>query len=279
MDNLELKYQITALIDGEISSQAEADAIRRQIELDPELKREYEILLFTKSLVKSKCKFHPTPEKLKARIIKQIKPAETKPIVPFSFLQNIFSRPAYAITAAAAVILLALVLLLSRSSDIDPVELASEQQGENNMLVQAANNFNSIIAGKLAPQIITDDANNVKDFFVKSGVEYSTCVPAIKDWRILGAVVSQEDNEKFAHHVYTNEQGKLIYLYQVYESCLSKGEKLHLSKKLIEYLDQGNCFFSSKDNNTILLKKIEGNICAIVSNTSQTELENLFCSL
>lgn len=279
MDNLELKYQITALIDGEIGSQAEVDAIRRQIELDPELKREYEILLFTKSLVRTKCKFHPTPEKLKTKIINQTKPSETKTIVSISFLKNILSRPAYAITAVAAVILLALVFLLSRSSDIDPVELASEQQGENNMFIQATNNFKNIIDGKLAPQIITDDANNVKDFFMKSGVEYYTCVPEIKDWKILGAVVSQEDNEKFAHHVYANEQGKFIYLYQVYESCLSKGDKLYLSKKLIEYLDKGNCFFSSKDNNTILLKKIDGNICAIVSNTSQTELENLFCSL
>lgn len=279
MDNSELKYQITALIDGEIGNQADVEAIRRQIELDPELKREYEILLFTKSLVKSKCKFHPAPKELKTRIINQIKTAETKPVVSISFLQNIFSRPAYAITALAAVILLALVILFNRSSDIDPVKLASEQQGENNMFIQAANNFKNIIAGNLAPQIITDDANNVKDFFQKSGVEYYTCVPELKDWKILGAVVSQEKNEKFAHHVYANDQGKLIYLYQVYESYLSKGDKLQLSEKLIEYLDKGNCFFSSKDNNTILLKKIEGNICAIVSNTSQTELENLFCSL
>lgn len=279
MDNSELKYQITALIDGEISSQAEEEAIRQQIELNPELKREYEILQFTKSLVKSKCIFHSTPEHLKNKIINQIKSSEPPVQKPFVFLQNIFTRPAYAIVGVTAILILALIFILNRSYQFDPEEIVREQQGENNMFIQASNNFKSIIQGKLSPQIITENADAIKDFFSKSGVNYSTCVPKIQNWKILGGVVSQEGDEKFAHHVYTNEQGNIIYLYQVYESCLSKGEKLKLSKRLIEYLDKGKCFFTQSDNSTILLKKIEGNICAIVSNTSQTELENLFCSL
>lgn len=279
MDKSEIKYQITALIDGEISSKAEEEALRQQIELDSELKREYEILQFTKSLVKNKCIFHPTPEHLKKKIINQIKPAETTAIKPLGFLQSLFARPALAFSVAVVIVLIAFIFMLNKSSHIDPEALVSEQYGENNMFLQAANNFNNIVQGKLAPQIITDNSDIIKDFFSKSGVSYSTCIPKIQNWKILGGVVSQEGDEKFAHHVYTNDKGNLIYLYQVYESCLTKGEKLNLSKRLIEYLDEGKCFLAQKDNSTILLKKIEGNICAIVSNISQTELENIFCSL
>jgi hypothetical protein len=279
LENDNLKYQITALIDSEITDEAERTQVKKLIETDPDLKREHEILLLTKSIVQQNCKFRSVPEKLKQKIIKEIKPVENRIPKPLQFLQNIFSKPALAISGALALILIALILILNQKSTTDMPDLSAEQYGAENMFIQASNNFNSILTGKLTPQILTDNAENIKQFFLNNGVKYSTNIPTVKHWKILGAVVSEAGGEKFAHHVYSNDKGELIYLFQVDEGCLNKGKVINLSKKMMKYLNEGKCYMSTKEECTMLMKKMDCNICAIVSNASKTEIENIFCSL
>ena len=279
MDNNELKYQLTALIDGELHDESKSAELKKLIETNPDLKREYEILRFTKTLVQKKCTFHSAPEKLKQRIAKKIRPVENTLPQPLEFLKNIFSQPAFAISGALALILVAVILVISQSSNKEIPDLAAEQYGSENMFIQASSNFNSIVTGKLAPQIVTDDAENIKKFFSANGVEYSTQIPNCENWKILGAVVSEAGGEKFAHHVYANDKGKLVYLFQVDESYLNKSEVIKLSEHMMKYLDEGNCYITSKDDQITLMKKMDNNICAVVSNASKDEIENLFCSL
>ena len=279
MDNNELKYQLTSLIDGEIGDASKETEIKHLIESNPDLKREYDILRFTKTLVQQKCKFHSTPEKLKQKIVKRIKPAASSLPQPFGFLHDIFSKPVFAISGALALILIAIILIFNQSSKKELPNLADEQYGIENMFIQASSNFNSILTGKLVPQIITDNSENIKNFFTTHGVKYSTRIPNVENWKIVGAVVSEAGGEKFAHHVYSNQEGKLVYLFQVDESCLNKGEVIKLSDHMINYLDEGNCYLYAKDDCVTLMKKMDNNICAIVSNASKTEIENLFCSL
>ena len=279
MDKIELKYQLTALIDGELADKSKAAEIKKLIEANPDLQREYDILRFTKSLVQNKCAFHSAPKKLKQRISKKIKPVENPFPQQLEFLKSIFSKPAFAISSAVILILIAIILVLNQSSKNEITELASKQLGSENMFIQAASNFNSILTGKLIPQILTDDADNIKKFFSANGVKYSTQIPTCEQWKILGAVVLEAGGEKFAHHVYSNDKGKIIYLFQVDESCLNKSEAIKLSEDMMKYLDEGNCYITIKDDRTTLMKKMDNNICAIVSNASKTEIENLFCSL
>lgn len=278
MDTKELKYRITAFIDGELTVESEIAEIKKLIDSDPEFKREYDILRFTKSLVQNKCVLRPSPEKLKRRINRKIRPAENFLQKPLRFIRDIYYEPAYAFTGAATVVIIAVLLLLNqnRMSDLD---LAAEQSGTENMFIQASSNFNSILAGKLAPQLVTEDAEKIKSFFAASGVKYATQIPDCKNWKILGAVVSEAAGEKFAHHVYSNDEGRLVYLFQVDESYLNKSEAIKLSDNMIKYLDEGKCYFSANNGQTILMKKMDDNICAIVSNAPKTEIENLFCSL
>lgn len=279
MNTNELKYQLTALIDCEIRDESKEAELKILIQVNPDLQREYEILRFTKSLVQKNCTFHSTPEKLKQRIIKKIKPVENQLPQPLEFLKNIFSKPSFAISGALVIIILALIIVFNQRSDNQILDLAAEQYGTENMFVQASNNFNSILTGKLKPQIVTDDANNIQKFFEANGVKYSTQIPKCKQWKILGAVVSEAGGEKFAHHVYTNSEGKLVYLFQVDESYFNKSKMMQLSEHMMKYLDEGKCYLSTKNNFTMLMKKMDNNICAVVSNASKTEIENLFCSL
>lgn len=279
MDSNELKYQITALIDGEIHDDKKAAEIRNLIEANPDLKREYEILYFTKSLVRSKCKFCTAPEALRGKIIKQIKPGERSLPQPLKFFTDVFSKPAYAISAAAALVVVIFLLILNQSPNDDMSNLAAEQRGKDNMFVQASNNFDNIMEGKLKPQILTDDPDNIKRFFKEKGVKYPTRIPQVDKWKILGAVVSEASGEMYAHHVYTNDEGKLIYVFQVDDACLQEKVIIKLSDDLMNYLEKGNCYISTKNDCTTLMKKMDDNICAIVSNASEKEIENLFCSL
>jgi hypothetical protein len=147
------------------------------------------------------------------------------------------------------------------------------------MFVQAKNNFNSITEGKLVPQLTSQNADEIKNFFNEQGVKYSTLVPNIADWNLLGAVVSEDHGEKFAHHVYVGKKGELAYLFQVDESYLYDHEIISLSEDLIKYLDEGNCYSYNSEGSVTLFTKMDNNICAIVSNGSPKEIENLFCSL
>ena len=279
MDNNELKYQITALIDGEIHDDLKVAEIRNLIDTNPDFKREYEILRFTKSLVQRKCKLHPAPETLRSKIIRQIEPADRSMPQPLKFFIDIFSKPAYAFSAATALVVVIVLLILNQNPTNEMPNLAAEQYGADNMFVQASNNFENIMAGKLKPQIVTDDPDNIKKFFQAKGVKYPTRIPQVDKWKILGAVVSEAKGEMYAHHVYTNDAGKLIYIFQVDDACLQDKEVIKLSDDMMNYLEKGNCFITTKNNCTTLMKKMDNNICAIVSNASEKEIENLFCSL
>jgi len=146
------------------------------------------------------------------------------------------------------------------------------------MLVQAKNNFNSIKEGKLFPQFFSNNAEEIKNFFNENGVKYSTFVPNAINWILIGAFVSEDQGEKFAHHVYAGKKGELAYLFQVDESFLYSQEIISLSDDLIKYLDDGNCYYYKSEGSVILFTKTDNNICAIVSNGNPEELENSFCS-
>ncbi len=279
LDSRENKYLITSLIDGELTDESMIREIKALIESDPELKKEYELHRFIKSLVHNNCKFRSSPEKLKRKILRKIKWIGNPLPQPFQFLRDIFSQPSIAVSGAFALILIVVTLLVNQTSKNKFLDLASEQLGSENMFVQAAANFENILCGKLSPQILTDSPETIKKFFIANGVKYATLIPQIENWKLIGGVVSEAHGEKLAHHVYTNSKGQIIYLFQVDKSCLKKNKSIKLSQNLLSYLDEGKCYCSTKNNCTTLMKKIDDNICAIVSDIPQNEIENLLCSL
>lgn len=278
MEKDELKYLATALADGELESESLKLELESLIESNDNFRMEYELQRFTKSIVKTKCIFQPSPEILKKKIAQKIKPNEALLPKPIEVIKNIFSRPAFAIGGSLAIILIAVILIFYQRPDSDIIDFASEQTGSENIFIQASSNFDNIMCGKLVPQIITDNPVNVQKFFLSKGVKYATLIPKINSWNIMGAVVSEGAGEKFAHHVYSNKEGKLVYVYQVDKSYVNKCKATRLSAHLMEYLDEGKCFVSISKDYVTLMKKMDNNICAIVSNTSQNEIENLFCS-
>lgn len=273
------KELITALVDNEIKDPIEKETVWNAIKSDSSLEVDYKIQLLVKNLVKEKVRVQLTPDYVRQRILKSISPATNqKEKKKFAF-GDFLSSPAYTFATAVIVLLAIVLILLNRPQPVEYRNFALEQQGSDNMFVQAKNNFKSFVEGKLAPQLITSDPDEIKDFFEKSGVKYSTLIPSFSKWNLLGAVVSEDKGEKFAHHVYSSADGKLVYIFQVDESYLQSHKIVSLSDDLLKYLDEGNCYTEISDDKVTLLTKADNNICAVVSNEDLAVLENNFCNM
>lgn len=278
------KDLITAYLDNELRDETLKKEIIHLIDVDPEYKIEYQIQNLVKRVAKEKYKRQQASEHLRKRILNQIESEinvqspNTASSKEASFWSGLFSKPAFSFATAIIIVVSIILIIFNRTSEQPPV-ITENQLTPENMFYQAENNFESIIQGKLAPQIEADNPEEIKKYFELSGVKYSTLVPTFKEWKLLGAVVSEDKGEKFAHHVYSGEKGEIVYVFQVDELYLKTHEIISLNENLLEYLDKGNCFIKNEDNKVVLFKKIDHNIFAIVSNAPLQELQNNFCSI
>jgi hypothetical protein len=277
---MEIKLDmIDAYIDGEIKDDLVKQEVLSRINSDKDFEIEYRVHSLVKNLIREKVVYQQTPAKVRARILKSIGSTEKVKSEKKSFFADLFEKPSFSFATAFVVVLAIALIIINRPGIVEKKDFAVEQLGNKNMFVQAKNNFNSITEGKLVPQITSKSADEIKNFFINNGVKYSTLVPNLADWNLLGAVVSEDQGEKFAHHVYVSKDGKLAYLFQVEESYLYDHEIITLSDDLINYLDEGNCYSYESDGSVTLFTKLDDNICAIVSNADPKEMENIFCSL
>ena len=268
---------LTALVDGEIDDAKLKSELERFISSDSNAELEFEIQSLIKNLVKNKVAFIKAPQKLHRRITRKLlREVESQPgkILPPVFTTRYISY------ATVAVIILAIVLIIFNRPPLDDeYNFAIEQQGSNNMFVQAQNNFQAIIDGQLKPQLISDNPEVLKNYFELNGVRYTTIIPEFDRLNLFGAVISDEGGEKFAHHVYTTTEGKVVYLYQVKKETIIDGEKITLTSELVKYLEKGSCYSSSQNKTSTVIVKVNNNICTVVSNLTQIELQQWFCNL
>ncbi len=270
---------IDAYIDGEIKDELVKQEVLSRINSHNDFAIEYRVHSLVKNLIKEKVVYQQTPVKLRAKILKSIGSTTKVDSEKKSFFADLFERPSFSFATALVVVLAIALIILNRTGIVEKKDFAVKQLGSKNMFVQAKNNFNAITTGQLLPQFTSQNADEIKNFFNDNGVKYSTLVPTVADWNLLGAVVSEDQGEKFAHHVYVSKDGKLAYLFQVDESYLYDHEIIYLSDDLIKYLDEGNCYSYESEGSVTMFTKLDNNICAVVSNGNPKEIENIFCSL
>ena len=272
-------YYIAALVDGEIKDPSEEKKFRDKIENDPELKFEYFVQSSIKNLVSERLKISPAPVKVRNRLERRISPEHKSDLISRILPKIYFAEPMIAWGSTIIVIVAIALIIFNRPSNPEFKNFASEQRGSTNMYIQAKYNFKNILAGKLSPQFTSANPDSIKEFFTERGVAYQTYVPVIKDWKLVGAVVSVDHGEKFAHHVYSTANGKLVYLFQVDETELKKHDFLTLTDDLITYLNSGKCYEYTEGNLVTLLTLRKGNIFVVVSNSTPDEVKNNLCRL
>ncbi len=268
---------ITALVDGDLD-EIETTKINRLLESEVELQYEYKVQSLIKDIVRG-CEFKKTPIAVNRKIRNKLNPENKKNIFAFNFFPSLLNRPALAIGSAFTVMIAMVLLLFNPTPQTNATDFVLEQLGQDNMLVQAQANFHNIFAGKLKPQLTTEDAEQIKQFFRAEGVKYNTLIPRLDNYKLVGAVVSEDRGEKFAHHVYADDEGHLVYLFQVNESYIDENKILKLTNDLHLYLDNGNCYSYSNNGITTLMKKTGHNVFAVVANLPVEKLENKFCNI
>ncbi len=268
---------ITAYIDNEISDQNLLIQIKDQIESDPSLKYEYQVQSLCKKIVTSKVKKIPAPESLRNRILSEIKPKENIQKKKNNLILDFFYRPSFSF-ATAMIIVIAIVLITINRSNVNRVpEIDITKLNPENMFFQAVNNYSSILKGQLTPQFLSNNSKEICNYFSTNGVNYSTIVPEFKEWKLLGAVISEDKGTKLAHHVYVGDKNQIIYVFQVDETYINK--LLELDSQLINYLDDGNCYSKMYNGNLVLFSKMKNNIVAVIANNDFDDVKNNFCNL
>lgn len=268
---------ITAYVDNEISDETLLNQINEQLKYDNSLKFDYNVQSFCKKIVTKKVKKIRAPEHLKSRIISEILPKEIIPKKKSNFLLDVFYRPTFSF-ATAIIIVIAIILIVINRYNIKSVpEIDVTSLKPDNMFLQAVNNYSSILNGQLTPQFLSDNSKEICNYFSKNGVNYSTIVPEFKEWKLLGAVISEDKGTKLAHHVYVGSNNQIIYVFQVDETYINR--LIELDPELVSYLDSGNCYWKVYNGNLVLFSKIEQNICAVIANDDFSYVKNNFCNL
>jgi hypothetical protein len=268
---------ITAYVDNEIKDENLLNQITEKIQSDFNLKYEFEVQSLCKNIVKQKLPPVKAPDYLKQRILSEIKPRESSFKKKTNFLLNLIARPSFSFATAIVIVASIILITVNRFENKLPPDVDLASLESDNMFLQAINNYSSILKGELKPQYITDDSKEICNFFYKSGVNYSTVVPEFKEWKLLGAVVSEDKGTKLAHHVYVGSKNQIIYVFQVDEDYINKVVKLDTD--LLNYLDLGNCFSKEYNNNLVLFTKVNHNIFAVISNDDFDFVKNNFCNL
>lgn len=275
-DKHEYAELVTALVDNEINDSQLQAKIRTLSESDSDLKFEYHIQTTIKKTVKNKCRFHTCPSSLRNRIMLDIRtgkfpeesPASSKPV---------FSLRPWAYAAAVAVIFLTLFIFRVIDGEIDPkLEVLESKFSLDKM---AMNNFKAILDSKLSCEIASSDSNTIKSFFHTKGLRYAVRMVCPKGWQYVGAVVSQDNGEKFGHVVLKDSRGNLLYIFEVDQKYLTSEKKLNLDNKIMSTIMAGSCYTQDAESMGIVINKCGSNVRAVVSKENSEKLKSLFCGL
>jgi hypothetical protein len=276
--NIDLVELVTSFVDNELDDEEDVERIKLLLEKDENLKIEYQVQNLVKNSLSNRFSHAPTPsyleERIKKNILKEINKKSVKNSSKIS-LPQIFARPIFVVPAVVIVIIVSFFLLVTKPTE-DFYKIIKSQNGNSNMLVQAVRNFKNLVDGKLNVQVASNSSKVISDYFMNHGVTYQTYIPVFNDLPLIGGVISENNGEKFAHHIYRCKSGKYVYVYQVNENCIKKEKTLHLSGDLMKLIDEGQNCADTIGDSAVIIWKCNQNINILVSNEKLEDIKDKF---
>ncbi len=262
---------VSSLIDGEITESKMKEEISNKIERDKKLKFEFLTLKLLKRTIREKVPAAELSVEKKDEIFNKIGPEQKhfNLLRKFSLIRN----KQFAAFSTFAVIFIAFTLLLLNGPVLNSdSNIVLEGNKSQNMFIQAVDNFQNIISGKMPIQMYSNDPKEIQEFFKANGVSYRTKISILDNAKLIGGMVSNFDGVKFAHHIYKDKNGNLLYMFQVDEKYLKEKPKLFITADLYQYLQNGNQYRLYLGNLLVIMTKVKNNICALISNIPEEEL-------
>ena len=266
---------ISSLIDGEITEPKKVKELTEKINSDKKMKFEFLTHKLLKKTLKDKISSAALSVDQKNELLQKIRPTQKQNNILSKL--SIIQTKQFVAFGTFAVILIALILLIvNRPSVNTRSNIVLEGSRSQNMFIQAVDNFQNIVSGKMPIQMYSDNPQELQKFFKSNGVLYPTKVSIIKNCDLVGGFVSNYNGVNFAHHIYKDKRGNLLYMFQVDQNYFKANPKLFITNDLYQYLQNGNQYRLYLGNLLTIMTKVRNNICALISNLPEEELPDKY---
>ncbi|HKI77692.1 MAG TPA: hypothetical protein VKA26_04045 [Ignavibacteriaceae bacterium] len=272
MKNKKHEELLTAFIDNELKSQEELRAFEEALKEDPSLEFDLKAESLTKNILKNRSVRDKMPGKRKEGILRALAAERISTQKKFTFKENIYNRKFIGFSTAAVILIAIILLLFNRPPGVNIGINISKQTGENNIVVLAANNFEKYMAGDKSVQFVSNNPEEIKNYFRTNGVDYETYIPDFDNYSLVGAFVTDHKGVKLANHIYSSPDGKYIYIFQVHENYLQGDSIVRITNDLLNYLKLGNDYKTTQKEYITVLKHKDKKVFAMVSNLDAEKL-------
>jgi hypothetical protein len=299
---------LTSHIDGENKDPEIYKQVEGIIDSDDFIYKKYKSEILTKQFLQSRLSLVNVPASTSLKIRNSIEDlvivassnqaayimkstvADT-PYVPavnfFDYLKRIlispirlkrFPVPRYAIALVMIVILFGAGILINNSEAPMILNPYVANGTDKSVMVQAVNNFHKVLSGDLTPQLKSNNAAEVRDFF-KGKVTFEVYVPIINEYELSGALLADYNGKKLAYILYNSTDGMDIIF--IYETCMSniKNKDLEIPEPVHTEMVSSKyymCDQIDKNNCTMIMWVKDGVLCASVSNLPKHKMFSSF---
>lgn len=214
--------------------------------------------------------FAATPPATVAAILRQLsqeRSEERVNVFAIPYLVRLFNPPVrrtiFAMSGVAAVVLL-FVLLPTKPGH------SHTQPNDSNIIHQAFNTFDSVIDGRIKPEVTCEDAQTLLKFF-DSRVNFRVNVPTIQRAKLLGGV-SNYRSESLAHVVLQNGN-ETVYLYQTGLNSVIRPHSLTLAPEILEKLERGEWYVSNPKSDCSMVAWLrDSTLCLAIADMEKDRL-------
>ncbi len=260
--NYEDKKFITSFIDVKIQKDHYSEEGKN-------FKQEIDAQIFIKSFLDEHLKLQQVRDAVYFRIIKKFAPDHKIEIKK----KNLGERKGLvAVSTIAMFILIAILIIISKPPVLSPKEIAAEQFGEDNILIQLTNNHSLFSENEITRDMVFGNEEYLSKYFESSGFKNKTVFFSYKSWKIESGFTTDFNGEKLANYLYKKADDMYLYVYQVPLSLVEEKTVLKLSEYLLDLLNSGKCFSNRKGEMVYILKKSGANIFGYAINKQNKDL-------
>jgi len=236
---------------------------------------EIEIQQYVKGLLEKYISTQPIREAIKEKIIKKFAPHLKKEMNN----GNSPGRKSLVMVATIVMFVLAVVLiLLNRPKIINPMKLAGEQQGENNVLIQLEKNYYSFINDRFDSLMIRVDPETINNNLEKVSPENEPIFLILRGWNPANYFITKFKDQNLINIIYKNESGAILVTSQIPLDIIGEDKTFNLTNDLFGYLKSENCFVSRQGEISFLLKILGRNVLGVAGENLDKDVLIAICN-
>jgi len=258
---------ITAGVDGTLAPEV-LPQFRHHITECPRCRFEYELELATKSIVHNRLPFVVAPHGLRDEISLAMA-NEQQSLSFYQTIRNLLFRPSRQMMFAlgTGIVILAVIFF----SNPPKMHHTHVQPIDGNMIHQTYNDYDSVLDGKLVPQIASSDPA-VVGTFLEPAVNFHVSFLPMKRCALVGGNSTHYCNHRLARLVY-HLDNNVVYILQTRYSDILQGGDLNLPENVMQQLKTtGRYFENRKPDCSLVIWVKDSLICCAISDIPKEQL-------